>query len=672
MSTSLDRAGLSDIPEAPLEQYRPGWGRLVASLQAPPNQPPAAPLRVNVVPNRPRPQGTLVTILDRTQDAWQVQVQYDLRVTAGLVDAVRWEIPAEWTGPLTSDCPGDLEVLDIPGQKKRHLVLRPHQAIAASRRLSISGRLSTPQGETVQAPDIIPLDVEAADRYVCAPTQINQQGIAWKTSGLREISELPAGFESPSGPHKIFVATQPRFRATIADVQTTSGPPRVVLADLVVTCGPAGELAGTATFDLQPSGIDGCELQLPEGYQLIDVAVGGLPAMLASLGPQQWRLTFGPRQLAQQIQVVFSGRMADGPSGSGRRTIRRPQLAGIPVEQTLWTIRTADPAPLDVFPAQDRVAPIKLEFLRFAARAELIESGSGALAASDPVIASRWYSGWLQRLAESKSMIDQWSAARPEFRTRYAKELQEIEAGQAELDEKLKTLPQPARTGAESVVPRDPSWQQVSRCVDDCGEVAALVTRADAVEVEFRPVADTAAEQRGAAAAVLLALATVAWMLLPHPVLHRCGPALVPLAGVALGAVWWTWCTPSILGLVLGLASLLIGLGRLASCLAPTAARSAAIHTSLSDTHESSACRPPRFLCRRQHGHREPGGGARLFGAPLYVYHEIVHNRYVVNSFRDRGVVFVDDLTRCRRGRICCSPLTELRRKFAASPASGG
>ena len=32
------------------------------------------------------------------------------------------------------------------------------------------------------------------------------------------------------------------------------------------------------------------------------------------------------------------------------------------------------------------------------------------------------------------------------------------------------------------------------------------------------------------------------------------------------------------------------------------------------------------------------------FGAPIYVYHEIVHNRFVVESFTDRGVVFVDDL----------------------------
>jgi 4-hydroxy-3-methylbut-2-en-1-yl diphosphate reductase len=30
--------------------------------------------------------------------------------------------------------------------------------------------------------------------------------------------------------------------------------------------------------------------------------------------------------------------------------------------------------------------------------------------------------------------------------------------------------------------------------------------------------------------------------------------------------------------------------------------------------------------------------------APIYVYHEIVHNKYVVNRFREKGVVFVDEL----------------------------
>ncbi len=34
----------------------------------------------------------------------------------------------------------------------------------------------------------------------------------------------------------------------------------------------------------------------------------------------------------------------------------------------------------------------------------------------------------------------------------------------------------------------------------------------------------------------------------------------------------------------------------------------------------------------------------RLFGAPIYVRHEVVHNRYVVDDLKQKGAVFVDEL----------------------------
>jgi len=34
----------------------------------------------------------------------------------------------------------------------------------------------------------------------------------------------------------------------------------------------------------------------------------------------------------------------------------------------------------------------------------------------------------------------------------------------------------------------------------------------------------------------------------------------------------------------------------------------------------------------------------KLYGTPIYVYHEIVHNRYVVDHFKAQGAVFVDSL----------------------------
>lgn len=40
----------------------------------------------------------------------------------------------------------------------------------------------------------------------------------------------------------------------------------------------------------------------------------------------------------------------------------------------------------------------------------------------------------------------------------------------------------------------------------------------------------------------------------------------------------------------------------------------------------------------------------RLFGAPLYVYHEIVHNRSVVERFKAKGVTFVNEISEVPSG----------------------
>ena len=57
------------------------------------------------------------------------------------------------------------------------------------------------------------------------------------------------------------------------------------------------------------------------------------------------------------------------------------------------------------------------------------------------------------------------------------------------------------------------------------------------------------------------------------------------------------------------------------------------------------------------------------YGAPIYVLHEIVHNRHVVKELEDLGVIFVDDLVDVPRGAICIfsahgvSVATEMRAK---------
>ncbi|TQI78776.1 4-hydroxy-3-methylbut-2-enyl diphosphate reductase [Serratia fonticola] len=41
-----------------------------------------------------------------------------------------------------------------------------------------------------------------------------------------------------------------------------------------------------------------------------------------------------------------------------------------------------------------------------------------------------------------------------------------------------------------------------------------------------------------------------------------------------------------------------------------------------------------------------------IYGAPIYVRHEVVHNRYVVDSLRERGAVFIEEISEVPDGSI--------------------
>ena len=40
-----------------------------------------------------------------------------------------------------------------------------------------------------------------------------------------------------------------------------------------------------------------------------------------------------------------------------------------------------------------------------------------------------------------------------------------------------------------------------------------------------------------------------------------------------------------------------------------------------------------------------------IYGAPIYVRHEVVHNRYVVDSLRERGAILSNRLAKCLMAR---------------------
>lgn len=61
----------------------------------------------------------------------------------------------------------------------------------------------------------------------------------------------------------------------------------------------------------------------------------------------------------------------------------------------------------------------------------------------------------------------------------------------------------------------------------------------------------------------------------------------------------------------------------------------------------------------------------KKFGTPVYVRHEIVHNKYVVQKLADEGAVFVNELDEVPDGAVVIfrrteSPCLSLTRRVAA------
>src|SRR5271156_2839049 len=79
----------------------------------------------------------------------------------------------------------------------------------------------------------------------------------------------------------------------------------------------------------------------------------------------------------------------------------------------------------------------------------------------------------------------------------------------------------------------------------------------------------------------------------------------------------------------------------------------------------------PRGFCAGVERAKEMvGGGLKKFGPPIYVRHEIVHNRHVVDDLRQRGAIFVDELDQVPDGAITIFSAHGVAKKVEVDAAS--
>ncbi len=550
--TDVITSGYEPIEGSGIGRYVEGSGRLIAAVRIAPENSTSATISFVPRPNRPRTRGTLLIFLRRESDAWQVETLYELEVQAGVVDALRFEIPAAWTEPLQMDFAAHQEMIDIPDQDRKYLVLRPETPVTTTTRFRISGELTSRPGEQVRAPDIIPLDVRQAERYLIAPETIGQKEVTWVTNGLRAM-QLPARFADQRRPNEeTYLANQPRFQASIEKMKQESGVAGVALADFHLDCGGDGSVRGVATFDVLPAGRSSCQLELPESCELIHASVDGAPALLKQLQARQWQLQLGSPQLPQQVQVIFQGHLAADPEAVVSAQLPAPALVDFPVERTLWTVQPPDGVPIVLDPAESRIDAWSQEVTRFDRDMALVESASGVLEEIDPAVARKWYLPWMRRVAASRGRLHRWADQRADLGQRQAEQLAAIDVRYEGMIARL--------TEADLIATSELRTDEACRPADVWAaalvrERAALPRLAVAGQprVRIESQQSAAGERHPWLPAVAVLIACAAFPLLQARATEKWGGWILGPTLLIAGCVWWSWCEPSPLGLVLAL-----------------------------------------------------------------------------------------------------------------------
>ncbi len=553
----VNKGGFADVAGAKLGTRREDWGRLVAALEVPDSSSRPTTIQARLRPNRPEIAARLVITMDRKDGVWQAEADCDFRAARGIIDAIRLEAPPEWSEPFELDPEAELEIVEVPDQNRRQLVIRPPQAIDKRYRVRVRGALSASAGEQIRAPDIVPLDVVQADRYLVAPTHVQRQQIAWETSGVQE-APLPSGYQ-PNLKSFVSYVVGDRFRATITDVQAESGiEASVHLADVHADVSDDGGILGLATFDLEPAGLPECVLALPVGYELVHVTVGNLPAQLDRMKGNRWRLRLGPRQLPQQVQVLFTGILQPAQWRQRTAIIQSPQLDGVPVEETLWTVRGPSTGDIKLLPDESILDPLSHESLRLDKTAALIEAAVDTVTDSDSVQISHWYRPWAQRLTASLGRATQWHVTQPAQRAPSVS-LAAYEAKQTEIATRLgleEPKPQPGPDHLQITEPAD-VWRVASSRPMPTRRWAFDGKR-DTIEFRHRIDVESAGTDRWATVTVLLGVTVICLIVFPAPPLEYCLRRCPQFLGIPLGIVWWLWLVPSALGLII---MILAGLG---------------------------------------------------------------------------------------------------------------
>ncbi len=368
-------AEMSAIEPPAVDKSRPELGRPVAAFLLGSTQ---TSLKVKLSANIPETEAREVIVVERDQDLWTATVDYQVTVRGGLVDVLRFEIPPQWSEPHQVDrTAARLEIVPIPGESRRQLVVYPQEPIADQFHIKIRGRIVPSMGDRLRVPDVLPRRPEtgslrrAAERVGITTGRLgNDRPDA--VHGARRLANAPiasAANELLPGAGRALSGGAQEHRA---GQRPTAGAAGRYLRRLA----PDGGFAGVASFDLDPAGSAQAVLNVPPEVELVHLSVAGLPVAAAPAGPDSWRVALQSTQLPQRIEAVFRGALAARSGTINRVQVSAPGIEGVEVDRTLWTVYGPPSAGPALLEPTGNLTPVRQELSRLEAAESILDLAS--------------------------------------------------------------------------------------------------------------------------------------------------------------------------------------------------------------------------------------------------------------------------------------------------------
>ncbi len=557
----VESQGLAEVASPVAEENTAPLGRLVKCFRA--KGKALVRLEVAVTANHPKVRAVQRTSVRFDGERREAKVDFLIQVSEGLVDQWRLEVPSQWSGPYEVDPPSTVKVVTIPGDSRRRLVIQPNATVRGEYHLQVSGPLTLAPGERVCAPAVVLEGGHVTRHLLVLPTQWQLHPVVWETQGLKPTS-LPNDLDAQPVGRESFVAYQvehPSFQAVLKPV---IGQPQVFLADVSLAWEADGSCHGVVLFDLQSAGSAVGWLRLPEGLELVQVTVAGVPVTPVRDTDQRWQLPLSPSEFPQRLEVLYRGRLAiASPHGTCR--VAAPTLEGLPVRQTIWTIAGPPFCRPDVPDGIKSVSRLEQELIRLRNVNALIEQATETTTEA-PEQTVQWYRTWARRWLDLGNEIRRQLAlpaasdASTAERQAASHELESLSGLQSSVASRLAGA-QVVTQLATDVPPLGCPHRLWFSGLDGSPTVFRGVSpgSVDQLLLDYRST--IAGERLPYLSDVLLLMVLVlvtVWefrygglKLLLHRYPHT--------AGVLFGLAWWWWLWPSVFGGVIVLTSLVMG-----------------------------------------------------------------------------------------------------------------